>query len=363
MLNLEKYRDGRRCEKIAGRISAILKGIKRKLCFMEVCGTHTMAIARSGIKKLLPKEVELISGPGCPVCVTPQSAIDKSIEIAKIKDVIMVTFGDMVRVPGSRGSLEDAKRDGADIRVVYSCLDALRLAEDNPLKRAVFMGVGFETTSPTVAAAVLEAKRRGLKNFFLLSNFKILFPALSAIASSDKVQVDGFICPGHVSVITGTVPYEDIASRFKKPCVITGFDDIDIIKGIKRLIEQVRAKTYKVDIEYKRAVRKNGNRKARSILNVVFEAEDSNWRGLGIIKASGLRLRQEYKKFDADKEFKVDTPKPISHRGCICGEVLQGIKAPKDCRLFKKLCTPQAPVGPCMVSSDGTCAAYYKYGE
>ena len=323
-----------------------------------------MAIARSGIKKLLPEEVELISGPGCPVCVTPQSAIDKAVKIARIKDVITVTFGDMFRVPGTEMSLDETRRDGADVRVVYSCLDAISIAEKNPEKRVVFMGVGFETTTPTVASVILESKKRDMRNFFLLSNFKVLFPALSAIASSKKIQIDGFICPGHVSVITGIEPYRKFAARFRRPCVITGFDDADIIKGISKLVTLIKNNLIsKVEIEYKRAVKPGGNRKARDIIEKVFTCCDSEWRGLGVIKKSGLKLKKAYKAFDADIEFNIKVPKPKVHKGCLCGEVLQGIKSPKDCRLFKRSCIPQRPIGPCMVSSEGTCAAYYKYED
>jgi hydrogenase expression/formation protein HypD len=329
---------------------------------MEVCGTHTMAIARAGIKKLLPEEIELVSGPGCPVCVTSQRDIDRAVEIAGIKDVLMTTFGDMMRVPGSRSSFQDAAESGANVLVVYSCLDALRIAEENPSRRVVFMGVGFETTSPTVAATIIEAKKRKIRNFFLLSNFKVIFPALEAIAGSNKIQIDGFICPGHVSVITGSEPYERIAARYGKPCVITGFDEIDIIKGVKRLVDQVNKGDSKVEIEYKRAVKKKGNRKANKILQSVFEPGDSEWRGLGKIKKSGLRLKKKYRQFDAEKEFKVSVPDVPLPRGCLCGDVLQGISAPRDCRLFGKKCTPRSPVGPCMVSSEGTCAAAYRYG-
>ncbi|NQT95344.1 MAG: hydrogenase formation protein HypD [Candidatus Omnitrophica bacterium] len=332
-----------------------------KIKLMEVCGTHTMAIARSGIKKLLPESIELISGPGCPVCVTPQHDIDKAIAVAKLEDVIMTTFGDMIRVPGSRGTLSEAKMHGADVRVVYSCMDTLTIAKKNPKKKIVFMGVGFETTSPTIAATIKEAKRQGIKNFFVLSNFKCLFPALETIASSKKIGVDGFICPGHVSVITGTHAYEAVARRYKKPCVITGFEDMDILKGIKRLAEKIRDNSYNVEVEYKRVVKKNGNPKARNVLNAVFKPHDSDWRGIGEIKKSGLVFRKEYRDFDADREFNIKIPKPAPQKGCLCGEVLQGIKSPKDCKLFRKACTPKRPIGPCMVSAEGTCAAYYKY--
>ncbi|MBN2096847.1 MAG: hydrogenase formation protein HypD [Candidatus Omnitrophica bacterium] len=332
-----------------------------KIRLMEVCGTHTMAIAGFGIKKLLPKGVELISGPGCPVCVTHQQDIDRAIEIAKIKNVIMTTFGDMLRVPGSKGSLEQLKTAGADVRVVYSCLDALTIARDNPDKKIVFMGVGFETTSPTVAAAILEAKKRKIRNLLVLSNFKIIFPALKALAGSKKTHIDGFICPGHVSVITGSLPYEQIAKRYKKPCVITGFEEADIITGIKCLLTQIKERKSRVEIAYKRAVQKKGNLKAQRVMFSVFTLNDAPWRGLGMIKRSGLSLRKEFTNFSAEEEFRVKVPRVKEPKGCLCAEVLQGIKSPRDCRLFKKRCTPQTPVGPCMVSSEGACAAHYKY--
>jgi hydrogenase expression/formation protein HypD len=323
-----------------------------------------MAIARAGIKKLLPHTVELVSGPGCPVCVTSQSDIDRAIEVSRVKDVIMATFGDMMRVPGTRGSLEGMKRKGSDIRVLYSPLDALKIAKTNPQKKVVFMGVGFETTSPTIAATILEAKRKNIRNFFVLSNFKVLFPALDALAGSKKIQIDGFICPGHVSVITGSIPYEKMAKRYKKPSVITGFGTIDILRGIERLINQIKNNEHKVEIEYKRAVKREGNLAARKVLNSVFEARDTEWRGLGIIKKSGLKLRKKYKGFDAEIEFKVKIPKASRKmKACVCGEVIQGIKSPRDCKLFRKICKPQNPIGPCMVSSEGTCAARYKYGD
>ena len=322
-----------------------------------------MAVARAGIKKLLPDGVRLVSGPGCPVCITPEGDIDRAIEISRIKDVIMTTFGDMMRVPGSRGSLEDMKMKGYDIRVVYSCLDALNIARENSRKRVVFMGIGFETTSPTVASTILEAKKEKIRNFFVLSNFKLIFPAMNAISKSNRLKIDGFICPGHVSVITGSSPYEKIAKRYKKPCVITGFDTVDILKGIKRLVKQIKNHKYKVEIEYKRAVKKEGNKTAKQILNSVFEEENAEWRGLGVIKKSGLKLKEKYRDFDGKKKFKVKLPKITPKKSCICGEVIQGIKTPKECKLFRKTCTPRKPIGPCMVSSEGSCAAYYKYGE
>jgi hydrogenase expression/formation protein HypD len=333
-----------------------------KIKLMEVCGTHTMVIARSGIKKVLPQNIELISGPGCPVCVTPQVEIDKLIKIAGMKDNIVVTFGDMMRVPGSKTSLVGMRKKGAVIKVVYSPLDALTIANENPNKKVVFMGIGFETTSPTVAATILEAKKKKLENFFVLSNFKLIFPALEALVCSHKVQIDGFICPGHVSVITGTAPYEQFVKRYKKPCVITGFEDIDVMKGIKRLFELITNREYKVEVEYRRAVKKQGNIIARRLIEKVFTVKDSEWRGLGLIKKSGLKIKKEYRNFDAEKKFGIEISKTVEPKGCLCGEVLQGIKRPCDCRLFRKRCTPQSPIGPCMVSSEGTCAAFYKYG-
>jgi hydrogenase expression/formation protein HypD len=295
--------------------------------------------------------------------VTSQRDIDRALKIAGIKDVIMTTFGDMMRVPGSSGSLEEMKSRGADIRIIYSCEDALEIAEENPDKRVVFMGVGFETTSPTIAATIKEAKKRKIKNFFVLANFKLVFPALEAISSLKKIGVDGFICPGHVSVITGSTPYEKIAKQYEKPCVIMGFEDADILKGITRLVDQISNKRSEVEIEYKRAVKKRGNTKAQKVLDEVFESADAEWRGIGKIKKSGLKLRKSYAAFDAEKEFRVKVPKATIPKGCVCGEVLQGLKSPKDCKLFRKKCTPRNPVGPCMVSSEGTCAAYFKYGE
>ncbi len=333
----------------------------KEIKLMEVCGTHTMEIARSGIKKILPEGIRLISGPGCPVCVTAQGDIDRAIELSQKKDVIIATFGDMMRVPGTKASLEGMRRRGSSVRIVYSCLDALDIAKKNGDKNVVFMGVGFETTSPTVAATILKAEAEKVRNFFVLPYFKLIFPALEAICYSKEADISGFICPGHVSVITGSAPYEKIAKLYKKSCVITGFETIDILKGIERLLRQIASKKHDVEIEYKRAVTKEGNKAARKILNSVFEAGDSRWRGLGLIKKSGLKFREKYGKFDAKRKFKLTGKSAPAPRGCICGDILRGIKEPPDCGLFKKTCTPQNPVGPCMVSSEGACAAHYRY--
>lgn len=335
----------------------------KKIKLMEVCGTHTMAIAKSGIKELLPEDLELISGPGCPVCVTPQGEIDKMIALGGFRDSIAATFGDMMRVPGSIGSLQEAKRRGGNVKIVYSCLDALEIAEDNPEKKIIFIGVGFETTAPTAAMTILEAKKNNIKNFYVLSNFKTVFPALNALSENSKVKIDGFICPGHVSVITGAAPYKKFAAKYKKPCVITGFEPGDLIKGIELLIDMVLKKKYSVEIEYKRAVTDKGNIQAQRIMNEVFENIDSEWRGLGMIKKSGFGIREKYADFDARRVFLIDIPRrpAKTNKLCRCGEVLQGIITPEKCRLFRKVCTPINPVGPCMVSTEGTCAAHYRY--
>ncbi|MBN1354349.1 MAG: hydrogenase formation protein HypD [Candidatus Omnitrophica bacterium] len=333
----------------------------KKIRLMEVCGTHTMAIAKAGIKKLLPSGIELVSGPGCPVCVTAQGDIDRAIEISRFDNVIMTTFGDMMRVPGTKESLDDMRGKGHDVRLVYSCRDALNIARYNTGKKVVFMGVGFETTSPTVAATVIEAEKKGIRNFFVLSDFKLIFPALEIMAKSEKPAIDGFICPGHVSVITGSMPYEKIAAKYGKPCVIAGFETADILKSIIRLTDLIKRREYSVVTEYKRAVKRSGNRKAQKILNSVFEKSDTTWRGLGMIGKSGLRLKNEYRRFDAGGEFRVKIPRTKRRIACICGDILKGAKSPVECKLFGKACTPRKPVGPCMVSSEGTCAACYKY--
>ncbi len=330
---------------------------------MEVCGTHTMAIARAGIRKILPVGITLLSGPGCPVCVTAARDIDRALAIARRRDVIMTTFGDMMRVPGSGGSFQDLKKEGHDIRVVYSCLDALDIARRHPRRDVVFMGIGFETTAPTIAATVRQAQREAIRNFSVLPCFKLIFPALEALLLSDAARIDGFICPGHVSVITGSRPYEKIVRRFGTPCVITGFEPSDILKAIGTLIRAHRARRPRVVIEYKRAVRPDGNKKARALLDTVFEATTAEWRGLGVIKKSGLAFRRPFRDFDAARRWPVRVPAGKTPAGCLCGDVLCGVKAPAACRLFGKKCTPEHPVGPCMVSSEGTCAAFYRYGQ
>lgn len=324
---------------------------------MEVCGTHTMSIARAGIRKMMPVNLTLLSGPGCPVCVTPQEVIDYAIALAQKKNVIIVTFGDMVRVPGSTMSLESFSP-----LVVYSALDALTAAEDNPGKDIVFLGVGFETTSPTIAAAILAAEKKKIKNFYILPAFKLIPPALEFIARAPRINVNGLILPGHVSTIIGSKPYEFLAKKYNIPGCVTGFDPIDVLQGILYLVRQINEKKARIDVQYSKVVKPEGNKRALKILYKVFKVCDSVWRGVGMIAKSGLTLGDKYKKYDAKRRFRIRLPKSTLPKGCICGNVLLGLNSPIDCKLFGKKCTPLAPVGPCMVSSEGSCAAYYKYG-
>lgn len=328
---------------------------------MEVCGTHTVAIFRHGIAALLPPEVTILSGPGCPVCVTPNAEIDKAIALANRHDVVLATFGDMMKVPGSYSSLSEAKAGGADIRVVYSPQEALGMAEGNPRKAVVFFGIGFETTSPTTAFCVLEAERRGIKNFFFLSAHKVIPPAMKALLDSGEVNIDGFICPGHVSTIIGSRPYEFIPREYGIPCVIAGFEPVDILQAIAMLLDMRAAGKAEVAIQYSRAVRPEGNPVALETVNRAFQEVDAEWRGLGGIPASGLKLAKALKGFDAELHWDIRPGPSREIEGCRCGEVLRGVYTPSECLLFGSGCTPEHPVGPCMVSSEGTCSAWFLY--
>jgi len=327
---------------------------------MEVCGTHTVAIFRNGIKEMLPPNIKLISGPGCPVCVTPIRNIDEIVALSRDNDFIITTFGDMIRVPGSTANLEKEKANGANIRIVYSTLDALEVARNNSSKKVVFMGVGFETTSPTIAGAILKAEKEKIDNFFVLSVAKIIPPAMQALLESGEVDIDGFICPGHVSAIIGSRPYEFIAYQYGIPSVVGGFEPLDILQAIFMLIKQIEGDRAEIEIQYQRVVKPEGNKIALEKLNRVFKVVDSEWRGIGKIPLSGLEIREEYKQFNARK-FNVPVEKAKEFPGCRCGEVLRGIIIPPECPLFRKVCTPEDPKGACMVSSEGTCAAHYKY--
>jgi hydrogenase expression/formation protein HypD len=328
---------------------------------MEVCGTHTVSISRNGIREALPETITLLSGPGCPVCVTATRDIDKAIEIAKQPDVIMTTFGDMMKVPGSYSSFAREKAKGRDIRVVYSPLDALKIARENPDKKVVFHAVGFETTVPAVAMSILYAEKENISNYFILCMHKTVPFVLKSLLDLGEVDIHGFILPGHVSSIIGLKPYNFLAEDYGMPGVIGGFEPLDVLQTILMLVEQIESNEPRIEIQYKRVVRPEGNPLAIKAMNEVFEPCDSDWRGIGVIPHTGLKLREKYRRFDADEIFDLELPPPIEPRGCSCGEVLRGVKFPYECKLFGKACTPENPIGPCMVSSEGACAAYYRY--
>ncbi len=358
MKYIDEYRSSQRCKKIVSLINEF--DLKKGINLMEVCGTHTANFFRFGLKKLLPNKINFISGPGCPVCVSHQSYIDKAIELSKNKDIIIATFGDMLRVPGTNASLEKQRSQGTDIRIVYSCLDSLDIAKKRKDKKIVFLGVGFETTSPTIAATILTARKERIKNFFILPSFKLIPPAMKALLK-DKVNIDGFLCPGHVSTIIGLRPYEDIAAGYKIPCVIAGFEPLDILEGIYMLTRQIMKKEARVENQYIRAVEHNGNPAALKIINKVFKVSFENWRGIGKIDKSGLRLKDAFIDFDAEKFISGFKSKITSEEKCRCGEVLKGLIRPKECKYFRRVCSPQNPLGPCMVSSEGACGIYYRY--
>lgn len=350
-------------EEIISLINKLAQKIERQINLMEVCGTHTVSIFRHGIRSLIPKNIKLLSGPGCPVCVTPIEDIDKMLYIAKQTDVILATFGDMMRVPGSNGSLYSAKAEGANIKMVYSPLEALKIAEENQDKKVVFFAVGFETTSPLIAATIYEAERKAVPNFYIYSVHKLVPPALEILVNTEELKLDGFILPGHVSTITGSKIYEFIPLKYKKACVITGFDADDILNAIAMLLNQILQREPKVEIQYRDAVRPEGNPKAMEFLYHFFEPCDSNWRGIGVIPKSGLKLKKEFSHRDVEVVFNIPEIKSVEPRGCKCGLVLRGVKIPPECPLFAKVCTPENPIGACMVSSEGSCSAYYKYGR
>jgi len=329
---------------------------------MEFCGGHTVTIFRYGIRQVLPETIEMVSGPGCPVCVTANTDLDKAIALSQIPRVIIATFGDMIKVPGSCSSLQKSKANGADVRVVYSTMDALQIAEENPVESVVFLGIGFETTAPTIAASILQAKERQIKNYYILSMHKLCPPAIRVLLDSGEVKLDGLICPGHVSAIIGSHPWEFIARDYGIPCVVSGFEPLDILQCVDMLVAQVENGKSKVEIAYRRGVHPEGNREALKLIEQVFEPCPAEWRGIGEIPDSGLRLRKEYQHFDAELAFNIEPGPVYEPKGCICGDILRGVKTPANCKLYGKACTPEYPVGPCMVSSEGSCSAYYLYG-
>jgi len=361
-----KYSDEFRDPAVARSLLALIRKEVRDLAepmtLMEVCGTHTMAIYQHGIRALLPPQVHLISGPGCPVCVTPVGYVDHAVALARRPGTIVATFGDMVRVPGSSSSLQNEKAKGADVRIVYSPLDAVALAQKHPDRSVVFLGVGFETTAPTIAGAILQARALGLTNFFVLVSHKTMPAPMAALTSDPDLKVDGYICPAHVSAVIGPEAYEPLARDYGVPCVVTGFEPLDVLQGVLMLARQIVAKEARVEVQYTRVVRPGGNRKAQMLLEEVFEPCDAVWRGIGAIPESGLRLRGEFAPFDAAIALPVAVDESKEHSGCRCGEILKGMIAPQECPLFHTACTPENPVGACMVSSEGTCAAAFKYG-
>ncbi len=335
--------------------------IENPIHIMEVCGTHTTQFFHTGVKDLFPENLFLIDGPGCPVCVTPNGYLDRAIEIARTHGVWLVTFGDMMRVPSSYSSLQQEKAAGVPIHIVYSPLDALTLAQENPEMQVVFLSIGFETTIPTEAVAVKRAKQENIKNFSLLTGNKLTPPAVEALLGSGEVKIDGFILPGHVSVITGIKGWRFVAEKFQKPCVIAGFDTQNLLVGTMALIHLIQNKSPEIVNEYSLVVTEEGNVKAQEIMEEVFEPTEAKWRGIGNIPISGMDLRNSFQDFDAKIRFPVTPPREIEPGGCRCGDVLRGLITPLQCPLFGKKCTPENPVGACMVSSEGSCAAYHKY--
>jgi len=357
---LDEYRDGGVASSIA---KTIAETVTRPWVLMEVCGGQTHSIVRYGIDRMIPPEVELVHGPGCPVCVTSLEMIDKAHAIASRPGVIFTSFGDMLRVPGSRGDLLTLKSRGADVRVVYSPLDAVRIASQNPAREVVFFGIGFETTAPANAMAVFRARKEGVANFSMLLSHVLVPPAMAAILQAPGNRVQGFLGPGHVCAIMGYREYESLAERYRVPIVITGFEPIDLLEGILMTVRQLEAGRAVVENQYARAVTRDGNPAARALVLEVFEVGDRKWRGVGSIPKSGYKIRYEYRMHDAEKRFQVEEIATEESSLCISGQILRGLKKPSDCAAFGNVCTPQKPLGATMVSAEGACAAYYQYGR
>jgi hydrogenase expression/formation protein HypD len=360
MKYLDEYRDGAAAEKLA---SAIARMVTRPWTIMEVCGGQTHTIVKYGIDEILPPEVELVHGPGCPVCVTALEMIDRAHAIASRPDVIFCSFGDMLRVPGSRGDLLQLKAQGSDVRIVYSPLDAVNLAAAHPERQVVFFAIGFETTAPPNAMAVWQARRRKLTNFSVLVSHVLVPPMITAILQAPGNRVRGFLGPGHVCTVMGCGEYEPIARRYHVPIVVTGFEPLDLLEGVLRTVRQLEAGRAEVENQYARAVRHEGNPASKALIEDVFEVCDRKWRGVGLIPKSGYKLRYEYRDHDAERRFEVDAIETQESPLCISGQILKGLKKPHDCPAFGRACTPQTPLGATMVSSEGACAAYYLYGR
>ena len=357
---LSEYRDPKAAEQLA---AAIRKKVTHPWTIMEICGGQTHTIVKSGLEDLLPKEITLVHGPGCPVCVTPIELIDKAVAIAKRSDAIFCSFGDMLRVPGSSKSLFDAKAEGADVRIVYSPLDALKLAKSNPQKQVVFFAVGFETTAPANAMSVWQADHDSVENFSILVSHVLVPPAMDALLSSEHCVVQGFLAAGHVCTVMGFEEYFPIAEKYKVPIVVTGFEPLDLLEGIYMTVSQLEEGRHQLENQYTRAVRRDGNRPAQTTISEVFEIGPRQWRGLGEIPASGLQLRGRFQKYDANRRFPFSGEPAKESPECISGLILQGLKKPRECPAFAVKCTPENPLGAPMVSSEGACAAYYHYGR
>lgn len=358
---VDEYRQGDIAQKLAGQIAQMTE---QPLKIMEVCGGHTHTIFKYGIEDLLPPNITMIHGPGCPVCVIPLGRVDDAISIALQPDVIFTTFGDAMRVPGSRTSLLDAKASGADVRMVYSPLDALKMAKKNPDKKVVFLALGFETTSPSTAMTILQAAKDGVENFSVFCNHIMIVPALKALLDSPDLQLDGFLGPGHVSTVIGTRPYEFVPREYGKPVAVAGFEPLDILQSIYMVVRQFVEGRAEVENQYGRVVVRDGNPKALEVLAEVFAPRDYfEWRGLGSIAHSGMRLKGKYAQFDAELKFNVPGLRIADPKACQCGEILKGVKRPWECKVFGTACTPETPIGSCMVSSEGACAAYYNFGR
>ncbi len=358
---VDEYRQGDIAQRLAEQIAHLTK---RDLKIMEVCGGHTHTIFKYGIEDLLPDNITMIHGPGCPVCVIPLGRVDDAISIAEQPGVIFTTFGDAMRVPGSKTSLLDAKASGADVRMVYSPLDALKIAKQNPDRQVVFLALGFETTAPSTALTILQAAKDGVENFSAFCNHITIVPALKALLDSPDLQLDGFLGPGHVSTVIGTRPYEFVPREYGKPVAVAGFEPLDILQSIYMLVKQVVEGRAEVENQYARCITRDGNRKALAVLFEVFEPRDYfEWRGLGSIAHSGMKLQPKYAAFDAELKFNVPGLRIADPKACQCGEILKGVKRPWECKVFGTACTPETPIGSCMVSSEGACAAYYNFGR
>lgn len=358
MKYVDEFRDVEVTKKLIAKIN---NEIKTPINIMEVCGTHTNSIYKNGIDKLLPLNINLISGPGCPVCVTDVNYIDSAIELSKNNNIIICTFGDMMRVPGGKSSLSNEKINGANIKVVYSPLDCIDIANKNKDKEVVFLGIGFETTASIIALTIKKAYEKNINNFSVLTSIKTMPKAMEKLVLDEEICIDGFICPGHVGSIVGVKEFEKLAIKYKIPMVMTGFEHVDIVYSIFRLCKLIENKEYKCENLYNRIVKSQGNKIAKDVIKEVFYISDSYWRGLGSIKDTGLVIKEKYKAFDAKAKFKLTLPIVEIDNGCICGEILKGTKKPEDCKLFKVKCTPLNPIGACMVSSEGTCANFYKH--